>query len=476
MYLCKILNSYFKDRYVEYINMDGIKTRTEVQRGVPQGSVLGPLIWNIVYDKVLKVKKEKGSEVIGYADDTIITSVASTYEEAKIRACMQADRTIHEIGKIGLKVAIEKTEAIVFQGKRGKRPPKEDFITMNRDKIKIGKSIKYLGIILDSKLDFKEHFRYIQEKAEKVKRALCKLMPNLRGPHENKRRLYAYVVQSVVMYGSPIWFDGFAKSLSVQRPLQKIQRQLAIRIVAGYRTVSYEVATILARTPPWILVARKYKRTYEKIKRIKESKTWSKDREDEIKKEEEIDMQKQWKTRIKKEDLPSPKLRAAILKWFEEWMRRNHGGMNYHLTQLVTGHGCFNAYLQRMKKIESPMCTYCRIHIDNAEHTLMGCEEWNVERDTLELALDRPINVESMVRAICGSKENWQAVNAFAQGVLSRKEEDEKLEKQRKKQEEREREVELSGDGRDDVGRPVRCTDLEQDTDWEILEEEEEEA
>lgn len=317
-YLVKILNSYFKDRYVEYSIMDGSRIRTEMQRGVSQGSVLGPLIWIMVYDRVLKVKKEKGCEVIGYADDTIITSVATTYEETRLRACMQADRTIHEIRKMGLKVAIEKTEAIAFQGKKGKRPPKDDYITMDREKIKIGKMMKYLGIILDGKLDFREHLRYTHEKAEKVKRTLCKLMPNLRGPHESKRRLYAYVIQSVVMYGAPIWYEGFTKNLSVQRPLQKVQRQLAIRIVAGYRTVSYEVATLLARTPPWILVARKYKRIYDKIQNTKVNKTWSKEKEDEFKQEEEIDIQEKWKTSIGKENLPGPKVRAAISKYFQE--------------------------------------------------------------------------------------------------------------------------------------------------------------
>lgn len=189
------------------------------------------------------------------------------------------------------------------------------------------------------------------------------MMPNLRGPHESKRRLgtlrYTFVVQSVVMYGSPIWYEALAKNLSVQRPLQKIQRQLAIKIVAGYRTVFYEVTTLLARTPPWILVAKKYQRIYKKIAKTKEDKTWSKEKEEEFKEEEELDMQKCWKKRIKKEDLPGPKLRAAISKRFEEWMSRGHSDMNYHMTQLLTGHGCFNAYLQRIKKIESAMCTYC---------------------------------------------------------------------------------------------------------------------
>lgn len=73
-------------------------------------------------------------------------------------------------------------------------------------------------------MDFKEHFKYVQEKAEKVKRALCKLMPNIRGPHESKRRLYAHVVQSVVMYGATIWYEGMVKNISIQRPLQRVQK------------------------------------------------------------------------------------------------------------------------------------------------------------------------------------------------------------------------------------------------------------
>jgi len=144
--------------------------------------------------------------------------------------------------------------------------------------------------------------------------------------------------------------------------------------------VSYEVATLLARTPPWILVARKYKRIYDRIQEAKENKTWSKEKEDEFKQDEETEMQEKWIKRIRKENLPGPKVRAAISQYFQEWMTRGHGGLNYYLTQLLTGHGCFNSYLQRIKKLESAMCTYCGRYIDNMEHTLMECEEWNTER------------------------------------------------------------------------------------------------
>lgn len=108
----------------------------EVQKGVPQGSVLGPLIWIMVYDKVLGIKKEPGCEVIGYADDTMITSTATTYEEAKLRTCMQAERTIHTIRKLGLKVAVEKTEVMVFQGKKREKTTERRFCHCERQRNK----------------------------------------------------------------------------------------------------------------------------------------------------------------------------------------------------------------------------------------------------------------------------------------------------------------------------------------------------
>lgn len=119
-----------------------------------------------MYDTILKAKKEIGCDVIGYADTAII-SVATTYEEAKLNACIQAERTIHEIRKLGLRVAVEKTEVCVFQEKKGKRSPKEDVITMDGKEIKVGKKLKYLGVILDTRMDFKEHFKYTYKRRQK---------------------------------------------------------------------------------------------------------------------------------------------------------------------------------------------------------------------------------------------------------------------------------------------------------------------
>lgn len=52
----------------------------EVTCGVPQGSVLGPLLWNMTYDAVLRVTVPRGVRTIGFADDTLIIGKSVTSE------------------------------------------------------------------------------------------------------------------------------------------------------------------------------------------------------------------------------------------------------------------------------------------------------------------------------------------------------------------------------------------------------------
>ena len=51
--------------------------------GVPQGSVLRPLIWNIMYDGVLRLRLPNGTTIVGFADDIAIVSIAKTVKEIK---------------------------------------------------------------------------------------------------------------------------------------------------------------------------------------------------------------------------------------------------------------------------------------------------------------------------------------------------------------------------------------------------------
>lgn len=71
-YLRRIIGSYLSDRRIAWEGQDGKKHIRRVERGVPQRSVLGPLLWSIAYDSVLRMPTPAGCETICFADDTLI--------------------------------------------------------------------------------------------------------------------------------------------------------------------------------------------------------------------------------------------------------------------------------------------------------------------------------------------------------------------------------------------------------------------
>lgn len=77
-----------------------------MEAGVPQGSVLGPTLWNIAFDSVLDVASDDDKcHIICYADDTLIIVTGRNLFELRVRASVIATRVVNEIGKMGLSVA-----------------------------------------------------------------------------------------------------------------------------------------------------------------------------------------------------------------------------------------------------------------------------------------------------------------------------------------------------------------------------------
>jgi len=58
------------------------------------------------------------------------------------------------------------------------------------------------------------------------------------------------------------------------------------------------------------------------------------------------------------------------------WTSRSFGNCDFHLKQMLTGHGCFGQYLNRFKRRDDPVCVDCGAASDDAEHTLFRCDRW----------------------------------------------------------------------------------------------------
>lgn len=75
MYLKSIIRNYLSNRKIRY-EVNGTMNAFQVERGVLQGSVIGPCLWNVLHDDLLKTELPKEVELIELADDVAVVATA----------------------------------------------------------------------------------------------------------------------------------------------------------------------------------------------------------------------------------------------------------------------------------------------------------------------------------------------------------------------------------------------------------------
>ena len=135
--------------------LDGVLSSTlDITCGVPQGSILGPLLFLIYINDMHKAVKNY--IIHHFVDDT---NLLYSHKNPKIlKKHMNEDLKLlfNWLCANRLSLNVSKTEVIIF------RPPKAKLVdrvtlTLNRTKIFESTKIKYLGVIMDSKLSWKHH-------------------------------------------------------------------------------------------------------------------------------------------------------------------------------------------------------------------------------------------------------------------------------------------------------------------------------
>lgn len=250
-YLIKIIVIFFGTVDL-FLSRGGVELHYRVRKGVPQGSVPGPLLWNMTYNKILNVALPIGCSLVCFADDTLVLVGGLTLPQMKIRFGMVVEKLLMCTDSLGLEIATDKTEMLVFGGRKGEEIEMDIVINVGK--------MRYLGIILDGNWDFGAHIEWVAKKAEKLIKALVCLLPNLKGPGEKKRRLYASAMRSIILYGAPIWADErVLKNMRKMAPIVRVQRRIDQRTVSAYCMVSGVATGLLARSPSIDIVA-KYRR------------------------------------------------------------------------------------------------------------------------------------------------------------------------------------------------------------------------
>ena len=99
-------------------------------------------------------------------------------------------------------MALEKTGALLVTDRRSFQYPR---IFLGEHEFERKTSIKYLGVQLDRRLRFGQHLEIASAKAIQCGAYMARLMPNIGGPREAKRRRVKSVIHSKLLHAAPVW-------------------------------------------------------------------------------------------------------------------------------------------------------------------------------------------------------------------------------------------------------------------------------
>ena len=413
--LQRMLRSYFEDRVLYFDTSEGPVVR-HVTAGVPQGSILGPTLWNIMYDGVLDVPLPPDVEVIGYADDLALLVPATTTDEVRARAEEAVDQVQRWMQQHGLELAPAKTEAVLISSK--KTPPQVTF-RVGDVEIKSSRSIRYLGVQLQDHLKWRDHVTKVSEKASRVVAAVTRLMQNHSGPRTAKSRLLAYVAESVLRYAAPVWAEA-TQVRECRRMLQRVQRKAAIRVARAFRTVRYETATLLAGLVPICHLINEDARVHQQLLAPDRAAT----REDirATERQNTIDCwQEEWDADALQQDASRhTRWTHRVIPSVGDWQSRKHGDMTFHLAQVLSGHGFFRDYLCHNGFTSSPDCQLCVGVPETAEHAFFECPRFAaVRQELLGEGGPDPVCPDTLQRHLLRDADSWSRICEAAKRITA---------------------------------------------------------
>jgi hypothetical protein len=192
--------------------------------GVPQGSILGPLLFLFYINDLPNVSSKLASVL--FADDTTLSAKHTNYEALITEINLELEKIKHWTLVNRLSVNIEKTFVMCFSNRR--RGINRDLkVYFDTTEVKFQVSGKFLGVYVDRDLRFDVHITEMCKKISKSVGLLYKISSCV--PEKILINLYHSLVYPYLLYCNIVWGGTYSAHLG---PLQLLQKKI-VRILTN---------------------------------------------------------------------------------------------------------------------------------------------------------------------------------------------------------------------------------------------------
>jgi len=243
---CQLFHSYLLERKQRVKLNNSCSSWLNLKRGVPQGSLVGPFMYNLFINDFLYTLFPFCT-VYNYADDNTLVVSGSNLISAKAKLEVACTRALEWFSVNHMKANPAKFQAIIFS--KSNIAPSEKMLPFLNTSFVCQPNIKLLGVYFDEKLSFNYHVREMCKKAGRIISSLYRLKNKIE--QENKMQLYYAFIISNITYCSLIWHFCGIKNTNL---IEKINERGLRFVRDDFRSEYHEMLSLLNR--PTMLLDR----------------------------------------------------------------------------------------------------------------------------------------------------------------------------------------------------------------------------
>ena len=204
--------------------------------GVPQGSILGPLLF-LIYINDLSNSTNKLSTIL-FADDTNLFCSGKDIHELELTVNTELTHIQEWLTLNQLTLNIKKSNFIIFKSNK-KRLKRQLHLQLSGNELKRVEESKFLGVVIDQHLTWKKHIEYVTKKIVRTSGLLCRIRFYIN--QSLLKMLYNSLIYPYLHYGNIVWANNYPTRLDKLFKLQK--KILRIITFSSYRAPSLPLFT-----------------------------------------------------------------------------------------------------------------------------------------------------------------------------------------------------------------------------------------